>query len=286
MRILYMDDDPGMARLLQKHLSRAGYEVEIATDGKTGLSRHRATPFDFLIMDYRMPGLSGIEVLRELSKGGNLPPCVLLTGAGDEKTAVEAMKLGASDYILKDTDGGYRELMPSVIQRALHQRQLVVDKKRAEEKLRTAYAELEAKTLNLEELNITLKVLFKKREEDQCEMEENIVSNVKKFILPCLDKLKNMVTDRNQRTVLELMETHVSEIISPFAKKLSLKCVDFTPAEVRIAEMIRQDKLTKEIADVLNISDSAIIFHRNNIRKKLGLVNKKISLKSYLQTLE
>jgi DNA-binding CsgD family transcriptional regulator len=49
--------------------------------------------------------------------------------------------------------------------------------------------------------------------------------------------------------------------------------------------MIRQDKATKEIAEFLNISDSAVIFHRNNLRKKIGLVNKKVSLKSYLQTL-
>ena len=332
LRILYMDDDPGMARLLQKHLSRAGYDVSVTHDGKTGLCLHRSNPFDLLVIDHRMPGLTGIDVLRTLSEDGDMPPSVILTGAGDEKTAVEAMRLGASDYILKDTDGGYLEVMPSVIQRALRHKRLSEEKKEAEERLLRAYAELEelvkirtsellitndalrkeiaerkkaeerlrdthrklealvkertrdleVKTVSLEELNITLNILLKKREEDQKALEENIFSNVKKFILPCIDKLKKTVSNRNQTAWLKLLETHINEIVSPFAKTLSSRYVDFTPTEIRIAEMIRQDKSTKEIAEFLNISDSAIIFHRNNLRKKLGLVNKKVSLKSYL----
>jgi len=330
-----MDDDPAMARLLQKHLSRAGYQVEVAPDGKAGLSRHRSELFDFLVIDYRMPGLTGIDVLRALSADGGMPPSVILTAAGDEKTAVEAIKLGASDYILKDADGGYLELMHSVIQKALQQKRLAEEKRDAEERLRKAYAELEklveartaelvfanhalreeiaerrhaeerlkethrmledlvkertqdleAKTVNLEELNVALKVLLRKREEDQKELEENILSNVRKFILPCIDKLKGTVSSRSQATWLKLLESHINEIVSPFAKALSFKYADLTPTEIRIAEMIRQDKITKEIAEFLNISDSAIVFHRNNIRKKLGLVNQKVSLKVYLQTL-
>lgn len=285
LRILCMDDDPGMARLLQKHLSRAGYEVEVAHDGNAGLSRNRNEPFDFLIIDYRMPGLTGIDVLRALSTDGGMPPSVILTGAGDEKTAVEAMKLGASDYILKDADGGYLELLESVIQKALQQKLLAEEKKAAEERLRRAHADLEAKTASLEELNVALKVLLRKREEDQKGLEENILSNVNKFILPCIEKLKRTVSNSKQATCLKLLESHLHEIVSPFAKTLSLKCADFTPAEIRVAEMIRQDRITKEMAEFLNISESAVVFHRNNIRRKLGLVNQKISLKSYLQTL-
>ncbi|MFZ3048040.1 MAG: response regulator, partial [Desulfatirhabdiaceae bacterium] len=143
LRILCMDDDPAMARLLQKHLSRTGHEVKVAHDGMTGLSMHRQEAFDFLIIDYRMPDLTGIDVLRELARNSDMPPSVILTAAGDEKTAVEAMKLGASDYILKDSDSGYLELIPSVIQRALQQKQLVEAKKAAEDRLRRAHVELE-----------------------------------------------------------------------------------------------------------------------------------------------
>lgn len=335
LRILYMEDDPAMARLLQKCLFRAGYKVDIAHDGNTGLSLHRNEPFDFLIIDYRMQGLSGIDVLRTLSEGGDMPPSIILTCAGDEETAVEAMKLGASDYILKDSDGGYLDLMPSVIHRALQQKRLaeekeaadkrllkanaelenlvnartvelviannalreeIAERKRAEERLNDTHRklemlvkertrDLELKTVSLEELNIALRVLIKKREEDQRVLEENILSNVNKFIFPCIDKLKKHTLNSNQAAILNLLESHINEIISPFAKTLFAKYTDLTPAEIRIAEMIRQDKATKEIADFLNISVSAIVFHRNNIRKKIGLVNKKISLKSYLQSL-
>jgi FixJ family two-component response regulator len=284
-RILYMEDDPISARLLQKHLTRAGYRVETARDGRQGLSRHQAEPFDLLIIDHRLPGLAGIEVLRCLAADGGMPPAVILTGAGDERTAVEAMKLGACDYILKDVDGGYLELMCSVVERALHQRRLADEKADAEERLRKTNEELEAQRAGLEELNIALKVLLRKRESDQKEMAEDILANVRQFILPCIEKLKKSCLTPGQATCLGMLETHVNEIVSPFAKNLSGRYADLTPTEIRVAEWIRQDKTTKEIAEVLNISESAVIFHRNNIRKKLGIVNHKVGLKPYLQSL-
>jgi two-component system sensor histidine kinase/response regulator len=65
-----------------------------------------------------------------------LPPTIMITGTGDEKTAVESMKLGAGDYIVKDVEGGYLELLPSVVEKVLQQRRAVEEKQRAEEQLR------------------------------------------------------------------------------------------------------------------------------------------------------
>jgi signal transduction histidine kinase/CheY-like chemotaxis protein len=91
--------------------------------------------YDVVAVDQNMPVHSGLEVIRILASRGDLPPMIMVTGTGDEEIAVEAMKLGAGDYIVKDVDGGYLELLPTVIEQVLHQRQLAEEKRRAVEAL-------------------------------------------------------------------------------------------------------------------------------------------------------
>jgi DNA-binding response OmpR family regulator len=110
-----MEDDPGQARLVQRALQRAGYLVDLAHDGEAGLTLCQARSYDLLIVDHQMPGTGGLEVLRTLAAWGEIPPTIMVTGHGDEATAVEAMKLGAGDYIVKDVEGRYFTLLPTVI---------------------------------------------------------------------------------------------------------------------------------------------------------------------------
>jgi PAS domain S-box-containing protein len=143
-RILYMEDDPGMASLFQKKLERAGYTVDLARDGREGLAMYAAGSYDVVVMDHAMPGYDGLAVLRTLAAQGPLPPVIMVTGAGDEKVAVEAMKLGAGDYIVKDVDGGYLGLLPTVIERLRQRQRLVMEKLQAEERLRVNLTRTEA----------------------------------------------------------------------------------------------------------------------------------------------
>ena len=136
IRIIYVEDDPGLARLMQKRLGRAGYVVDIAADGKAGIAKYHADPYDVVLVDQSLPIHDGLEVIRTLGSHGALPPTIMITGTGDERVAVEAMKLGADDYIVKDVDGGYLSLLPSVIKKALQQRSAVKEKQQAEEALR------------------------------------------------------------------------------------------------------------------------------------------------------
>jgi diguanylate cyclase (GGDEF)-like protein/PAS domain S-box-containing protein len=136
IRILYVEDDPGLARLLQKRLGKAGYAVDIAADGQVGIAKYHADPYDVVLVDQSLPIHDGLEVISILGSNGTLPPTIMITGTGDERVAVEAMKLGADDYIVKDVDGGYLNLLPSVIEKALQQRRAVKEKQRAEEALR------------------------------------------------------------------------------------------------------------------------------------------------------
>jgi len=124
-RILYMEDDPGLARLLQKILQRRGFIVEIAPNGEEGLAMAANNPYDLLLVDYNMPFQGGIDVLRSLATQGPFPPTIMVTGDGNEAIAVEALKMGAADYIVKDVDMKYLDLLPSVIDQVLLRQQLL-----------------------------------------------------------------------------------------------------------------------------------------------------------------
>ena len=136
VRILYMEDDPGLARLIQKRMKRAGYSVDIAGDGRTGLEMYQAGQYDVVAVDQQMPGYNGLEVIRTLAARGPLPPVVMITGQGSEQIAVEAMKNGAGDYVVKDVDGKYVEMLPGIIERLLERQHLIEGKKEAEDALR------------------------------------------------------------------------------------------------------------------------------------------------------
>jgi len=145
VRILIMEDDAGQARLAQRTLERAGYAVAVAGDGDTGLALYAAGAYDVLMVDHQMPGKGGLDVLRTLATRGALPPTIMVTGHGDEAVAVEAMKIGAGDYLVKDVDGRYLTLLPTMVARVLHQQRLLEEKRQAEEALQQTLEALETR---------------------------------------------------------------------------------------------------------------------------------------------
>ena len=150
--------------------------------------------------------------------------------------------------------------------------------KRVEERT----CELEAKTRSLEEVNTALKVLLDRREADRKEHEEAIAENLKSLILPYVEKLQRTQLSSDQATCLSILQSHLAEIESRFVRKLSLQQKGLTPTEIQVAVLIRDGKTTKEIAQVLRITEKGIAFHRDNIRRKLSLRNKKENLRSHL----
>ena len=159
----------------------------------------------------------------------------------------------------------------------------ITERKHGEEALEKREMELETKTNELEDLNAALRVLLKQREEDRSELEQNVLSNVKVLILPHIEKLKTGM-DMKSMSYVNVLESNLKDIISPFAQKLSIKYLNLTNREVQIANLIKEGKTTKEIASFLNVSDSAVNVYRYHIRRKLNLT-KKHNLSSYLTSL-
>ena len=148
-RFLLMEDDIALGRLLQRRLERQGFSVDHAGDGEVGLQMCKDNQYDLVIVDHKMPLYSGLEVIQELNKFEDSPPIIMVTGAGDERIAVQALKLGAHDYIVKDASSGYIELLPTVVDQVFRKIKLESEKLRAENALR----ESESRYRNLVELS-------------------------------------------------------------------------------------------------------------------------------------
>lgn len=143
-RILYIDDDPGFARLVQKDLERHGYDVRVVADGADGVSKVAAGGVDLVALDHYMPGQDGLATLAAIQKLPNPPPVVYVTGTQEGKVAVAALKAGAADYVIKDVDGEFFALLRSAIETTSAQVAMRRSKEAAEAEVRAARDRFEA----------------------------------------------------------------------------------------------------------------------------------------------
>jgi DNA-binding response OmpR family regulator len=100
-RVLVVDDDATVRDVVGRYLSEAGYQVELAEDGPSGLRAIRARRPDAVVLDLMLPGMSGLDVCRDVQRGANPMPVVLLTALGEEHDRVLGLELGADDYVTK-----------------------------------------------------------------------------------------------------------------------------------------------------------------------------------------
>ena len=132
---------------------------------------------------------------------------------------------------------------------------------------------------------MALKVLLRHREEDRRELEEQFLANFRKLIMPSLEKLRKTGLTPRQGAYVDVVEMNVRKVFSASGAAAGLAQASFTPIEMRIVEFIKEDKTTKEIGSLLNLSPRTVEYYRDRIRKKLGLKSKNVNLRSYLYSL-
>ena len=137
-RLLYIDDDAGLRRLVQRALTRLGYEVVLADGGAEGLALMRTERFDAIALDHFMPGLEGLEVLEQIRASGDHPPVIYASGSDEGRIAIAALKAGAVDYVIKDVGGVFIELLRNAIDNAVEQDRMRRQQIEAELEMRAA----------------------------------------------------------------------------------------------------------------------------------------------------
>ncbi len=141
------------------------------------------------------------------------------------------------------------------------------------------------RTREHEEVNTGLRVLLKKREEDQAALGESMPANVKGVVRPYLEKLRDSPLSDEQGRYLQIIESNIRDIVSPFIKEISSAYLGLSPGEIHVANLIKQGKATKEIAAVMNLSINTVMSHRFKIRSKFGLIKNKMNFYTFLQSI-
>ncbi len=155
-----------------------------------------------------------------------------------------------------------------------------------QEELKKKEVALQQKGEKLTEINVALKVLLEHREQGLEELENRITANIRELVLPYVEKLKKSEKGERERILIDIIESNLNNIITPFLHRLSSLHLLLTPQEVEVAALIRPGKSSQEIADVLGVSVSTISFHRKNLRHKLGLNSRTMNLRTYLLSLK
>ena len=426
--ILFADDEMLIRRSFTHELRAEGFAVTAVADGNEAIAELEKRQYDLVITDLMMPDVDGFGVLKYVKKHSPFTGVIILTGYGDIRAAIDALRLGADDFTLKPCEveelvfrirrclekqsllqmlaaknrqleeemrrrrrieeelresesrfrlaldaasngvwdrnlvtgetyhganwltslgydagegemsgdlsfdnllhpddraqvlarreahlrgeteryeveyrlrnkaGGWQWMLSrgQVVARDQQGRALrfigtitdITRLKEAKAELRRIKAELEQRveerTAELSASNVALTVLLKKREEDREKLAEQVLANVTRLVEPFFDRLSECRLTEQQKTLVEILRTNIKELTSPFASNFSTKMIRLTPVEIQVANMVKQGKRSKEIAEILRLSPGTVNVHRKNIRKKLEISHQKTNLQTML----
>jgi DNA-binding NarL/FixJ family response regulator len=305
-KILLVDDEESILFGLGNSLTKEGYLVDTASSGETAIEKLKSEPYDLTITDLVMDHLGGIDVLKQAKEVNSNSLVILLTGHGNLNSAIQALQLGAFDYIEKPCE---KATLLKKVNAALSQLDLkreieeknnkleetnqllekeIEERKQSEKLLQQSRFELETRvqerTAELREKNTALGVLLKQLEVEKKELNKYILANIENIVAPLISKIKANSSSENLKNI-ELLEKKIRELSADFGSKISDPQFKLTPKEIEICDLIRSGLSSKEIAEIQKVSAETIETHRSNIRKKLGLSNQSVNLTSYLKRL-
>ncbi|HWU48958.1 MAG TPA: response regulator [Asticcacaulis sp.] len=142
--ILYVEDDAALARLLQRRMERIGLRVDLADTAEDGLQKLLERAYDLVLVDYNLPGMSGLDLLDRMNALPLTPPAVILTVGGDERIALAALEKGAADYAVKDVNQTYLDLLPAIMVAAFTKERLLRENAQQSVELKQAKERAEA----------------------------------------------------------------------------------------------------------------------------------------------
>lgn len=283
--VLVIDDEPAVRGSIVECLKDMDIRTVAADDGAVGLDLYHSEKPDLVLLDLRLPGMDGLDVLKAIRRTSPDASVIVVSGKGMMPDAIAALRLGAVDYLTKPIHD--LVVLEHSVKRALERMRLMRENDRyrnhLEDEVARRTAQLDNANRALEAKNVALHEVLESIETERRKVGQQVHKNVERVIMPVLRSLK-VGLSRQQQRAIEQVEQGLEEIVSPFVDKVSRDVASLTPTELRVCAFIRRGLAVKEIAEVEHLSPETIAAHRRNIRRKLGIANRKVNLTSYLQT--
>lgn len=271
-RMLVIEDDVSVSEGIRAYFEDYEYTVDVAGDGNAGLERFRARSTDVVLVDLHIPGVDSLEVLHDVRKDAPETPVMVVSGSGTLRDVVQALRLGAWDYLLKPIAD--LSILRYAVQRSLERTELLrenrMHREHLEDEIRKRTAELQLAHEALERKNVAMREVLAAVEQEKASVGRNVTENIERSVLPELHALGHGL-NAAQHQRLKHIETSLREIASPFVNNLSRDAASLTPTELRVSTLIRRGLSAKEIAAVESVSVETVSTHRRSIRRKLGI---------------
>jgi len=244
--VLYVDDDVDVCRLVEKALSKQGYTVALAGDAKTAVELLRGQPVDAIGLEYVLPEYNGFDVFDLLKRRENCPPIVYVTGSHDVNIALEALRIGASDFVIKDEQGHFLEMLDRAFRTAIEHTRRQQAKERAEQEMRETNA-------RLEQLNATQVVMLR-------EMNHRIGNSLQ--LITSMIRMQSMATESKEvRQVLQQAIERIIAVAQVHQRLYTSDDVQFVQLRPYINQILADHQITAGVQGckiAIHIADSRI----------------------------
>jgi FixJ family two-component response regulator len=286
MRILVVDDDESVRRSLAGHLEDLGHSVLHAKDGQSAVTAFATHGPDMVLMDLRMPVMGGLEAMQLILAKDAECPVIVISGAGQVAEAIEAIRAGAWDYLVKPIED--LSILSLAMDRALEKRSLRRQVKEyqahLEHQVKERTADLETANEALLHKTIALKEVVNTVQAEKKEAIQTIATQIDQTVIPLLQRLQEASTPAT-KPIVDNVEESLRRIVKSEVEPLTQLAGSLTPMELRICRLIRREMTSKEIAQAEGISPETVETHRRNVRRKLKIANEQVNLTVYLQSL-
>jgi FixJ family two-component response regulator len=285
--ILIVDDNFEICESLVKLISLWGYDAQATTNPLEVIERLKAHFYNLIILDILMPEKTGIDLIPEISDLSPDTKIIIITGYADKRMALEALRLGAFDFLEKPVEA---QLLRHSIRRALDMQKAEIRYREILDKLRSNRNDLLTYKTRLETVNEqllgtnkALSIMAKDLEDARNETEKQVVSKIRSLIIPIVEKLQDDANITPYRPDLNMLLRHIEDLTSGLATEVN-EAELLSTTELRVASLIKTGLTTDSIARHLHISPSTVKTHRRNIRRKLGINNHDQGLRDYLKS--
>ncbi|MFH2124670.1 MAG: response regulator [Pseudomonadota bacterium] len=274
--VLIVEDDPDILQFMSKVLITLGITPTLAVDGLDAIEKLTADSFPLVFTDMNMPHVDGLQLILHIKEHHPGTAVIAMTGYSEKYGLIDVIRAGAADYMTKPFTLNeikakirrvtreralLQSLQQEISKRHLSERELNRQKD-------TLLEQVQQQKEELVEANAALRIILRQRDIEKNELASSLATRFFNDIEPYLKKIKQTPLPEVQQHYLDIMTMNLENLFIHDRRGRTFNHTPFTETEIRVINLIKQKKTTKEIAILLQVSTGTIRTHRENIRKK------------------